>query len=36
MKENVFNKDKCSACELCVVACLGQAMEVKFDKSLFY
>ena len=34
--EVIFSKDKCSACELCVVACLGQAMEVKFDKSLFY
>jgi L-aspartate semialdehyde sulfurtransferase ferredoxin len=30
----IFEKDKCSACELCVVACPARAMEVKFNKSL--
>ncbi|MFP3927536.1 MAG: NIL domain-containing protein [Desulfobacteraceae bacterium] len=34
--EVVFDTDKCSACELCVVACPAKAMEVKFNKSLLY
>lgn len=29
-----FDKDRCSACELCVSACPAKAMEVNFDKAL--
>jgi ferredoxin len=34
--EVVFDKENCSACELCVSACIARAMEVNFDKSLLY
>ena len=32
--EVIFDRDRCSACELCVIACPARAMEVKFDRSL--
>lgn len=32
--EVLFDKDRCSACELCVSACMARAMNVKFDRSL--
>ena len=34
--EVIFDREKCSACELCVSACLARAMEVRFDRSLLY
>lgn len=34
--EVIFDSDRCSACELCVSACMARAMEVKFDRSLLY
>ena len=34
--EVIFDKEKCSACELCVSACIARAMEVSFNKSLLY
>ena len=30
----IFEKDKCSACELCVLTCRGMAMETKFNRTL--
>lgn len=30
----LFDKEKCSACELCVLTCPARAMNVKFDKGL--
>ncbi len=30
----LFEKDKCSACELCMLTCPAMAMETKFDKTL--
>ena len=32
--EVLFDKDRCSACELCVSACMARAMSVNFDKTL--
>lgn len=34
--EVIFDSDRCSACELCVSACMARAMEVKFNRSLLY
>jgi ferredoxin len=34
--EVIFDSDRCSACELCVSACMARAMEVKFDRSLLH
>ena len=34
--EVIFDSDRCSACELCVSACLARAMEVKFDRGLLH
>lgn len=32
--EVLFDKDKCSACELCVPTCVARVMAVNFDKRL--
>ncbi len=32
--EVIFDKERCSACELCILACPAQAMSASFDKSL--
>jgi NAD-dependent dihydropyrimidine dehydrogenase PreA subunit len=32
--EVLFDPDKCSACELCVVACPARAMEVRFNRGI--